>query len=332
MIGFGLHNATEGFGIVAPLSGDAEKPSWRFLALLGVIGGGADLLRHRSSARRGRRPPCRCSSSRSPAGSILYVVMRAARRLPRSSRARPSRLGPAPRARRSASRTRLRARRRRRLAPSSTLASASAASAPVVPARHRARSRRAASSPTSCRTASARARSSRCRSGAMRARGVVVEVVDAPPDGRASLPVEQVVARAAGGARRPRALAGGLLRLDAGARAGAGRAGAPARRKEQAPPGERQSLEGEAAPERADDAAGAGGRAGRRRARRRRRPLPPLRRTGSGKTEVYLQAAPPRSSAGSARSCSCRRSRSRRRPSAAFAPASATRSRSCTRG
>ena len=39
VIGFGLHNATEGFGIVAPLTGDAERPSWRFLGLLGVIGG-----------------------------------------------------------------------------------------------------------------------------------------------------------------------------------------------------------------------------------------------------------------------------------------------------
>jgi ZIP family zinc transporter len=39
VIGFGLHNATEGFGIVAPLSGDSEPPSWRFLGLLGVIGG-----------------------------------------------------------------------------------------------------------------------------------------------------------------------------------------------------------------------------------------------------------------------------------------------------
>jgi ZIP family zinc transporter len=39
VIGFGLHNATEGFGIVAPLSGDSERPSWRFLGLLGVIGG-----------------------------------------------------------------------------------------------------------------------------------------------------------------------------------------------------------------------------------------------------------------------------------------------------
>ena len=40
IVGFGLHNATEGFGIVAPLAGKAERPSWRFLALLGLIGGG----------------------------------------------------------------------------------------------------------------------------------------------------------------------------------------------------------------------------------------------------------------------------------------------------
>jgi ZIP family zinc transporter len=40
VVGFGLHNATEGFGIVAPLSGGRERPSWRFLGLLGLIGGG----------------------------------------------------------------------------------------------------------------------------------------------------------------------------------------------------------------------------------------------------------------------------------------------------
>jgi ZIP family zinc transporter len=42
VIGFGLHNATEGFGIVAPMAADAEadRPSWRFLGLLGLIGGG----------------------------------------------------------------------------------------------------------------------------------------------------------------------------------------------------------------------------------------------------------------------------------------------------
>ena len=38
IIGFGLHNATEGFGIVGPLAG--TRPSWGFLALAGLIGGG----------------------------------------------------------------------------------------------------------------------------------------------------------------------------------------------------------------------------------------------------------------------------------------------------
>ena len=42
VIGFGLHNATEGFGIVAPLTG--HRPSWGFLAVLGLIGGGPTLL------------------------------------------------------------------------------------------------------------------------------------------------------------------------------------------------------------------------------------------------------------------------------------------------
>src|SRR5712692_1918974 len=40
IIGFGLHNATEGFGIVAPLASEGELPSWGFLAMLGLIGGG----------------------------------------------------------------------------------------------------------------------------------------------------------------------------------------------------------------------------------------------------------------------------------------------------
>jgi ZIP family zinc transporter len=40
IIGFGLHNATEGFGIVGPMAGEPEMPSWGFLALMGLIGGG----------------------------------------------------------------------------------------------------------------------------------------------------------------------------------------------------------------------------------------------------------------------------------------------------
>ena len=42
IIGFALHNATEGFGIIGPL-GDV-KPSWRWLGLAGLIGGGPTFL------------------------------------------------------------------------------------------------------------------------------------------------------------------------------------------------------------------------------------------------------------------------------------------------
>lgn len=44
IIGFGLHNATEGFGICGPLSGEGIVPSWRLIALLGVIGGAPTFL------------------------------------------------------------------------------------------------------------------------------------------------------------------------------------------------------------------------------------------------------------------------------------------------
>ena len=40
VIGFGLHNATEGFGIVSPLVGATNRPSWGFLGLVALIGGG----------------------------------------------------------------------------------------------------------------------------------------------------------------------------------------------------------------------------------------------------------------------------------------------------
>ena len=50
VIGFALHNATEGFGIVAPLTGETAPdgtrliPSWGFLLLLGAIGGGPTFI------------------------------------------------------------------------------------------------------------------------------------------------------------------------------------------------------------------------------------------------------------------------------------------------
>ncbi|MBO0792947.1 MAG: ZIP family metal transporter [Ktedonobacteraceae bacterium] len=42
IVGFGLHNMTEGFGIAGPLTG--QTVSWRFVALLGLVGGGPTFL------------------------------------------------------------------------------------------------------------------------------------------------------------------------------------------------------------------------------------------------------------------------------------------------
>ena len=44
VVGFALHNATEGFGIVAPLAAAQDRPSWGFLLLMGLIGGGPTFL------------------------------------------------------------------------------------------------------------------------------------------------------------------------------------------------------------------------------------------------------------------------------------------------
>ncbi len=50
VIGFSLHNATEGFGIVAPLAADQDidgtsrRPSWPFLLTMAAIGGGPTFL------------------------------------------------------------------------------------------------------------------------------------------------------------------------------------------------------------------------------------------------------------------------------------------------
>ena len=40
IIGFGAHNTTEGFGIAGPLTGILKKPNAKFLAKVGLIGGG----------------------------------------------------------------------------------------------------------------------------------------------------------------------------------------------------------------------------------------------------------------------------------------------------
>jgi ZIP family zinc transporter len=74
IIGFGLHNATEGLGICAPLTGDREKPSWRFLALLGLIGGGPTFL-GTIVGQAWVNESVMILFFALAAGSILYVVM-----------------------------------------------------------------------------------------------------------------------------------------------------------------------------------------------------------------------------------------------------------------
>jgi ZIP family zinc transporter len=44
IVGFGAHNATEGFGIAGPLTGQATRPSWRYLGIAGLIAGGPTFL------------------------------------------------------------------------------------------------------------------------------------------------------------------------------------------------------------------------------------------------------------------------------------------------
>ncbi len=44
VIGFALHNITEGFGIAAPMAASDTQPSWAFLGVAGLIGGGPTLV------------------------------------------------------------------------------------------------------------------------------------------------------------------------------------------------------------------------------------------------------------------------------------------------
>jgi ZIP family zinc transporter len=74
IIGFGLHNATEGLGICAPLTGDREQPSWGFLALLGLIGGGPTFI-GTAVGQAWVNEPVMILFFALAAGSILYVVM-----------------------------------------------------------------------------------------------------------------------------------------------------------------------------------------------------------------------------------------------------------------
>ena len=74
IIGFGLHNATEGFGIVAPLATEPQVPSWSFLALLGLVGGGPTFL-GTLLGQAWVNESLSVAVLALAAGSILYVVM-----------------------------------------------------------------------------------------------------------------------------------------------------------------------------------------------------------------------------------------------------------------
>jgi len=74
IIGFGLHNATEGFGIVGPFSGGDERPTWAFLGLLGLIGGGPTLV-GTLVGQAWVSEPLSIAFLALAAGSILYVVI-----------------------------------------------------------------------------------------------------------------------------------------------------------------------------------------------------------------------------------------------------------------
>ena len=74
VIGFALHNATEGLGIVGPMAGDTTRPSWSFLALLGVIGGGPVFL-GTAIGQSWTNEWVEVTFLSVAAGSILYVVI-----------------------------------------------------------------------------------------------------------------------------------------------------------------------------------------------------------------------------------------------------------------
>src|ERR671929_25790 len=97
IIGFGLHNATEGFGICAPLATEPEAPSWGFLGLLGLIGGGPTFL-GTALGRAWRRPGRTGPRAADPRGARRGGRRRGGRGAPppASPRSRRSRSGARP--------------------------------------------------------------------------------------------------------------------------------------------------------------------------------------------------------------------------------------------
>jgi ZIP family zinc transporter len=73
-IGFALHNATEGLGIAAPMSGEAQLPSWGFLGLLGLIGGAPTFV-GTAIGQAWTSEPLSVLFLALAGGSLLYVIV-----------------------------------------------------------------------------------------------------------------------------------------------------------------------------------------------------------------------------------------------------------------
>jgi zinc transporter, ZIP family len=71
IIGFALHNATEGFGIVGPLG--EIRPSWRWLAMAGLVGGAPTFL-GTIVGYNVTSEPLELAFYAVSAGAILYVI------------------------------------------------------------------------------------------------------------------------------------------------------------------------------------------------------------------------------------------------------------------
>ncbi len=71
IIGFAVHNATEGFGIIGPLG--EVRPSWSWLAVAGLVGGGpvffGSMIGYNVSSQ-----PLELAFYSVSAGAILYVI------------------------------------------------------------------------------------------------------------------------------------------------------------------------------------------------------------------------------------------------------------------
>lgn len=73
VIGFALHDATEGFGIVAPLAGESERPTWSFLLTMAAIAGGPTFI-GTAVGHSTTSEPLSVVFPTLAAGSIVYVI------------------------------------------------------------------------------------------------------------------------------------------------------------------------------------------------------------------------------------------------------------------